>query len=88
MAGRLFIVDTFSLELFELDPDGADTQGTSLRHLPSGISSLEGMANFGGRLLIVDQFGDELFELDPDGADTEGTLLRVLPSGSGAALIP
>ena len=34
MAGRLLIADTTSDELWEIDPDGTDTEGTLLRDLP------------------------------------------------------
>ena len=81
MAGRLLIADNSGEELFEIDPDGADSQGTLLRDLPSGLTSPFGMTDFDGRLLIADFSGAELFEIDPDGADSQGTLLRSLPSG-------
>ena len=79
--GRLLIADTIGDELYELDPDGADTQGTRLRALPTGLTSPHGMTVYNGRLLIADTIGDELYELDPDGADTQGTRLRALPTG-------
>ena len=34
---RLLIADNSGDELYELDPDGADSQGTRLRALPSGL---------------------------------------------------
>ena len=81
MAERLLIADNTGDELFELDPDGVDSEGTPLRDLPSGLTTPLSMAVYNGRLLIADNTGDELFELDPDGADTQGTRLRSLPSG-------
>ena len=69
------------MSLFEIDPDGSDTEGTRLRALPSGLSSPFGMTVYEGRLLIADGAGPELWEIDPDGSDTQGTLLRDLPSG-------
>ena len=79
MASRLLIADTTGDELWEIDPDGADTQGTLLRDLPTTLTGPQGMTVLGGRLLIADNTGDELWEIDPDGADTQGTLLRNLP---------
>ena len=79
---RLLIVDTSGDdELYEIDPDGVDTQGTRLRVLPSGLTVSQGMTVFNNRLLIADTAGDELYEIDPDGVDTQGTRLRALPSG-------
>ena len=78
---RLLIADTNSNELYELDPDGADSQGDRLRALPSGLTFPVGMTVLNGRLLIADDSGDELYELDPDGADSQGDRLRALPSG-------
>ena len=80
MAWRLFIVDPVGDNLWEIDPDGADTEGTELRDLPSTLNTSHSMTVLNGRLLIVDDSGDELWEIDPDGADTEGTKLRDLPS--------
>ena len=77
--GRLLIADNSGNELWEIDPDGSDTQGTLLRDLPSGLTSPQSMTNFNGRLLIADNSGTELWEIDPDAADTQGTLLRDLP---------
>ena len=37
--GRLLIADITGDELYEIDPDGADSQGTLLRDLPSGLTS-------------------------------------------------
>ena len=81
VASRLLIADTAGAELYEIDPDGADSQGTLLRDLPSGLILPFSMTNFNGRLLITDDDGAELYEIDPDGADSQGTLLRDLPSG-------
>ena len=82
--GRLFVADDGGDELWEIDPDGADNEGTLLRDFPSGLSGPRGMTVYAGRLFVSDIFGtaagDELFEIDPDGADTEGTLLRNLPA--------
>ena len=77
---RLLIVDNTSDELFELDPDGLDSEGTLLRGMPSGLTSPSAMTVHEGRLLVVEDAGDDLFELDPDGLGSEGTLLRSLPS--------
>ena len=80
MAGRLLIADDTGDELFEIDPDGADSQGTRLRALPTALTAPRGMTVLSGRLLIADNTGDELFEIDPDGADSQGTRLRALPT--------
>ena len=65
---RLLIADYIGgAELYELDPDGGDTEGTRLRALPSGLTTPTGMTVFNGRLLIVDTDGEELYEIDPDG---------------------
>ena len=79
LGGRLLIADDTGDELWEIDPDGADTQGTLLRDLPGNLTFPQAMTVLGGRLLIADFTGDELWEIDPDGADTQGTLLRDLP---------
>ena len=40
-SGRLLIADSFGAdELYEIDPDGSDSQGTRLRALPSGVETL------------------------------------------------
>ena len=75
---RLLVADDTGDELYELDPDGADSQGTRLRALPSGLTSPRSMTVLNNRLLIADDTGDELYELDPDGADSQGTRLRAL----------
>ena len=80
LSGRLLIADNTGDELFEIDPDGADSQGTRLRALPTALTSPAGMTVLSGRLLIADNTGDELFEIDPDGADSQGTRLRALPT--------
>ena len=41
--GRLLIADTTGDELYELDPDGADSQGDRLRALPSGLTIPQAM---------------------------------------------
>ena len=79
MAARLFIADNGGNRLWELDPDGANTQGTS-RTLPSALAPAA-MTAYQGRLLIADNANDALWQLDPDGADGEGTRLRGFPSG-------
>ena len=38
LSGRLLIADTTGDELFEIDPDGADSQGTRLRALPTALT--------------------------------------------------
>ena len=81
MTDRLLIADNSGDALYEIDPDGADQEGTLLRALPSGLTSPYGMTVLGNRLLIADDFGNELYEIDPDAADQEGTRLRALPSG-------
>ena len=43
---RLLIADDGGDELYEIDPDGADTQGTLLRDLPSGLTSRFAMTVF------------------------------------------
>ena len=63
--GRLFIADNNGDELFELDPDGADTEGTRLRDLPSGLTNPQGMTVYEGRLFIVDDTGDEFIRDRP-----------------------
>ena len=85
-ATRLFVVDTIGDELYEIDPDGVDTEGARLRQFPSGLTNPLSMTVLNGRLLIADNDGDELYEIDPDvadigGANTEGTRLRRFPSG-------
>ena len=83
LGSRLLVVDNPLLgdELYEIDPDGADTEGTRLRGLPLGLTGPRGMAVLGSRLLIADYDLAELWEINPDGVDTEGTRLRGLPSG-------
>ena len=80
---RLFIADSSGDELWELDPDGADTQGSS-RTLPATLTSPSGMTVFNGRLLVADDSGDELWELSPDGADLQGMRLRAFPANLGS----
>ena len=77
---RLFIVGSTSDRLWEIDPAGAATQGTS-RTLPSGLTFAQGMTVLNGQLMVIDNSGDELWRLNPDGADGEGTRLREFPSG-------
>lgn len=48
MANRLLIADNSGDELFEIDPDGADSQGTRLRALPAGLTSPFAMTVFIG----------------------------------------
>ena len=78
---RLFVCDNDGDELWEIDPDGADGEGTLLREFPAALADPRGMTVLNGRLLIADRNGDELWEIDPAGADAEGTLLRDFPSG-------
>ena len=80
MASRLLIADNTGDELWEIDPDGGNTEGTLLRDLPTTLTAPVGMTVLGGRLLIADNTGGELWEIDPDGGNTEGTLLRDLPT--------
>ena len=79
---RLLIVDVGTSRLYEIDPDGADSQGGILRGLsPADISMPRAITNFKGRLLIADDDDpSELFEIDPDGANAQGTSLGLLPS--------
>ena len=77
---RLFLVDA-SRNLYELDRDGANGEGTLLRSLPAQLQTPTRMVQYQGRLLIVDDNGDELWDIDPDGANTQGTVPRLLPSG-------
>ena len=81
MAERLLIADFNGLDLWEIDPDGLDTEGTRLRLFPTGLTTPVSMTNLGGRLLIADFNGLDLWEIDPDGLDTEGTRLRLFPTG-------
>ena len=81
--------------LFELDPDGNDSQGEELRSLPPEILGGNGLTVHDGRLLVASGFGGtlpSLWEVDPDGADDEGTELRGYPStfagASALASIP
>ena len=62
MASRLFVCDNTGDELWELDPDGSDSQGTS-RTLPVTLLSPRGM--FNGRLL-ADADDDKLWVLNVD----------------------
>ena len=43
---RLLIVDDTGDELYEINPDGADAEGTRLRALPSGLTFPTGMTVF------------------------------------------
>ena len=54
MALRLLIADVVSDELYEINPDGLDTEGSRLRAFPSGLTHPGGMTVFNGRLLIAD----------------------------------
>ena len=81
LAPRLFVADNTGDQLFEIDPNGADTEGTILRTFPATLSSPSSMTVLNGRLLVADNTGDELWEIDPDGSNTEGTLLRDFPGG-------
>ena len=78
---RLLIAAEDAGDLYEIDPDGANSQGDLLRALPSGLTEPQAMTSHDGRLLIVDADGSDLYEIDPDGADAQGGLLRALPSG-------
>ena len=80
VVSRLLIAGRTSDELWEVDPDGADSEGTLLRSFPASLTSPRAMAVYGGRLLIADNDNDGLWEVDPDGADSEGTLLRSFPA--------
>ena len=80
LVGKLLIADNTGNGLWEIDPDGADSEGTRLRQLPAALTTPFGMTVLAGRLLIADWSYDQIVEIDPDGADTEGTLLRDLPA--------
>ena len=43
---RLFIADNTGDELWEIDPDGSDTEGVELRNLPSGLTNPWAMTVF------------------------------------------
>ena len=79
--GRLLVVDGTDDDLWELDPDGSNSEGTLLRDVPSGLTVPAGMTSHNGRLFVVNSGGDDLWELNPDGSNSEGTLLRDVPSG-------
>ena len=83
---RLLVFDDTSDDIFEINPDGEDTEGTRLRGLPSTLVQPAAAAVLNGRLLVFDNIGDELYEINPDGEDTEGTKLRDLPSTLTAPL--
>ena len=38
MVSRLFVADNTGDELYEIDPDGVDTEGTRLRAFPTGLT--------------------------------------------------
>ena len=78
-ARRLFVADSTSDRLFEVDPDGSTSQGTS-RTMPSGLTQPGGMVNYGESLLVSDDSGDELWDLDQDGGNGQGIKLRDFPS--------
>ena len=92
LGSRLLVADITGDELYEIDPDGSDTEGTRLRAFPSGLTFPQGMTVLGSRLLVADNTGDDLWEIDPDGSDTEGTRLRAFPSGltapTGMTVLP
>ena len=70
---RLLIADDTGDELYELDPDGADSQGTRLRALPSGLTHPQGMTVLGGvsahpGFQALTGYGSQMFGvLDSDG---------------------
>ena len=68
-------------KLFEIDPDGANDEGTELRDLPVGSGAPNSMAIFENQLLVIGSGG--IWNVDPDGADDEGTQLRDLPVAFG-----
>ena len=51
---RLFIADNLGDELWEIDPDGSDTEGVELRSLPVELTNPQGMTVLRGRLFIAD----------------------------------
>ena len=63
---RLLIADgDFDDRLWEIDPDGSDTEGTILRGLPVNLTSPTGMTILNESILIVDGAGDELWGFHP-----------------------
>ena len=44
LGGRLLVADEVGVELWEIDPDGADSQGTLLRDFPATLTLPFGMA--------------------------------------------
>ena len=80
--GRLFIISGVSGndDIWEIDPDGSDTEGMNLRTVPQ--SNTRSMTSYDDRLLIADATlgSEDLWEIDPDGSDTEGNELRDFPT--------
>ena len=76
---RLLIANGSVPDLWEVDPEGDDGEGTKLRNFPSTLHNPQSMTVFNGRLFIVPFAGDRLWELDPDGANTQGTSRILLP---------
>ena len=72
--------------LWAIDPDGSDSEGTSLRTFPSDARDVTLLVR-DGRLLAIGRVpGDStwsLWDIDPDGSNSEGTLLRSFPPGLG-----
>ena len=81
--GRLLIAnDASGDELWEIEPDGSDTQGINLREFPTNLLVPTSMTKFQGSLLVGDQSGADLWDIDPDGSDSQGTELRKMSVGS------
>ena len=83
--GRLLIANDIlqvgQSSLWEINPNGANSQGTELRKLPNELADPSAMTSHNGRLLIANDNVNQLFEIDPDGIHSEFTRLRILPRG-------
>ena len=76
---RLLIADNDGDELYELDPDGANTQGTRLRALPTGLTGPQSMTVYNGRLLIADNMAT---------SSTSWTRMGQIPKGHACGHCP
>ena len=79
---RLFAADTSGDELWELDPDGADDEGTS-RTLPNALINPNALALHQFNILCIQSGG--LWRLNPEGGNREGALIRELPDIFGTS---
>ena len=81
LGGRLLVADNTGDELWEIDPDGADSEGTLLRNFPTALTRpSRGWLSWAAACWLLIMTGDELWEIDPDGAGSQGTLLRNFPT--------